>query len=70
MFEGELETYRKICDRLIGSGYEGRLVVIKGDFFAVLDTYEDAIRLGVELFGTDEPFLVKPIRADDPVEHP
>jgi hypothetical protein len=63
--EKELETYRKKLPEL--TQHEGKFALIHGeeiaDFFS---TYEDAIKAGYQKYKL-EPFLVKQIRATEPV---
>lgn len=63
--EKELATYRAKLPELIAN--EGKFVLIHGDeVIDVFSTYEDAIKAGYQRFKL-EPFLVKQIRATEPV---
>jgi hypothetical protein len=65
--EKELATYHANLPTLLDQ--EGRYVVIHGDQVAsTWQTYEDALKAGYEHFGL-EPFLVKQIRAVEPVHY-
>jgi hypothetical protein len=64
--ERELHTYDRERPALLA--HEGKFVLIRGDDVSgVFDGYTDALRAGYERFGFDQ-FLVRQIRAVDPVE--
>lgn len=65
--ETELETYRLLRPTLIKK-YLGLWALIHGkDFVNAFDTYAQALKEGVRLFGTT-PYLIKHILDPEPVE--
>ncbi|HEY2496831.1 MAG TPA: hypothetical protein VGK24_07165 [Candidatus Angelobacter sp.] len=63
--EKELETYKKKLPEL--TQHEGKFALIQGDQIAdFFSTYEDAIKAGYQKYKL-QPFLVKQIRATEPV---
>lgn len=46
----------------------GKWALVKGDHLDVLDTYQDALKLGYERYGVT-PFLVKKIELEDSQVH-
>jgi hypothetical protein len=56
----EIERYEKELPALLAQG-EGRFAVVhKDDPMEIVDTYDDALKVGYEKFGL-EPFLVRQI---------
>jgi hypothetical protein len=61
-----METYRQRLPELLA--HEGRYVIIHGDEVAGFrESLEDAERFGYERYGFRTPFLVKRVRAQEPV---
>jgi len=61
--EAEINTYHNRLPELME--YQGRYVLIKGDtVVTVMDTYNDALKLGYERFGL-EPFFVSRIQSPE-----
>lgn len=59
-FEKELETFESMRAELLGKA-SGKYALVKGDqVIDVLESQQDAIKRGYELYG-NEPFLVKQI---------
>ena len=62
--ERELQTYRGKVTDLKAS--EGKFALVHGDDVDVLNTYEEALRVGYDKYGLD-PFLVKRIESVEAV---
>ena len=61
LLDGELQTYEKNRESLLGSS-EGKFVLVKGDrIIGVYDSKMDAITEGYRQFG-NVPFLVKQVQ--------
>jgi hypothetical protein len=62
----EWNTYRQEIERLLRQGQEGRYVLIKDNaVIGIYDTWEAAREAGLSRFLL-EPFLVHPIRSEEP----
>ena len=62
----EWNTYRREVARLLSEGHEGRYALIKGGtIVGIYDTDESAREEGLRRYLL-EPFLVQPIRAEEP----
>lgn len=63
----EWSAYRREAARLLAEGHEGKFALIHGGrVLAVHDTWDAAREAGLRLF-LREPFLVQPIRSEEPV---
>jgi hypothetical protein len=64
--EKEMETYRKELPKL--KEKTGSYALIRGDkVLSVWSTYEDAIQMGYQTCGANQPFLVKRIETVESV---
>jgi hypothetical protein len=62
----EWNTYRREIGRLLAENQEGRFILIKGqEIIGVYDTWAAARETGLHRFLLD-PFLVQPIRTEEP----
>jgi hypothetical protein len=63
----ESNTYRREVGRLLAEGQEGRHVLIKGEtILGIYDTWKAARKEGLKRF-RNEPFLARPILAQEPL---
>jgi hypothetical protein len=68
-FEKEMITFHKFLPELIARGITEGFVLVKDDaFLGPYPTEKDAYRIGFEIFGPNELFLVEPITETQPVE--
>jgi hypothetical protein len=66
--EQELKYFNTIRNDLIAKNHQGKFALVKGDrLVGTFDQPEMAYAEGVKQFGT-EPFLVKEILQDEPIE--
>lgn len=62
----ETETYKKLLPTLLEN--RGKFAVIHGDkLIGIYAAYEDAVKIGYERCGINDPFLVKRISEEEQV---